>query len=162
MTDQLRNGSAITWEAGGQPICVVLADGHPLMRSSLRRLLDGEGDIQVIAEASDFISTLRCAHEHQPCVLVLDLRLFGGSSLETVARLLDSAPDTKIVLTTMESSPTFARLAFTVGVSGFVAKEMADSELTEAVRTVALGGRYTSPRVAHALSAPQFTTVHRP
>jgi DNA-binding NarL/FixJ family response regulator len=162
MSDEHRNGSTTRWEADGQPICVILADGHALMRSSLRRLLDGEDDIEVIAEASDFLSTLRCVHDHQPCVLVLDLRLFGGSSLETVARLRESAPNTKIVLTTMESSPTFARRAFAVGVAGFVAKELADGELTEAVRTVARGGRYASPRVAQALSQPRFTTAQRP
>jgi DNA-binding NarL/FixJ family response regulator len=162
MSEKPRSVSATRWEADGQPICVVLADGHPLMRSSLRRLLDDEADIQVIAEPSDFLSTLRCVHEHQPCVLVLDLRLFGGSSLETVGRLRDSAPGTQTVLTTMESSPTFARRAFAVGVAGFVAKELADGELTEAVRTVARGGRYASPRVADALPQPRITAARRP
>jgi two-component system invasion response regulator UvrY len=162
MSEDLRPGPVTRWEADGRPVCVILADGHALMRSSLRRLLDGEHDIEVIAEASDFLSTVHCVHEHQPCVLVLDLRLFGGSSLETVGRLLDSAPDTQIVLTTMESSPTFARRAFAVGVAGFVAKELADGELIEAVRTVARGGRYASPQVAYALSAPRFTAARRP
>jgi two-component system, NarL family, response regulator NreC len=136
------------------PIRVVLADDHAMMRRSLRQLFDGEDDVRVIAEAGDQEAAVRYVHDHRPCVLVIDLRLPGGSSLETVAWLRESAPSTQIVVMTMEASPAFARRAFALGAAGFVAKDLADDELLEAVRVAACGGRYAGPRVAHALPRP--------
>lgn len=136
------------------PIRVVLGEDHALMSRSLRQLLDIEDDVCVIAEAADQDSAVRLVLDHRPCVLVLDLRLPGGSSLETVRRLRVSAPETRIVVMTMEASPAFARGAFAAGAAGFVAKELADNELVEAVRTAADGGRYAGPRVAHVLPRP--------
>jgi len=132
-------------------IRVVLADDHELMRHSLRQLLDGDAGVQVVAEASDQAQAIKLSHDRRPHVLVLDLRLQGGSSLETLAVLRGQAPDTRVVITTMEISPAFAQRAFEVGAAGFVAKDLADSELIDAVRTVAGGGRYAGPRVAHML-----------
>lgn len=135
----------------GRPIRVVLADDHELMRRSLRQLLDGDAGLRVVAEASDQAQAIRITHDWRPHVLVLDLRLQGGSSLQTVAALREQAPDTRVVVTTMEVSPAFAQRAFEVGAVGFVAKDLADSELVDAVRTAAGGGRYAGPRAAHLL-----------
>jgi DNA-binding NarL/FixJ family response regulator len=135
----------------GRPVLVVLADDHQLMRHSLRKLLDGDVGVRVIAEATDQAQAIRLVQDRRPHVLVLDLRLRGGSSLETVAALREQAPDTRVVVTTMEGSPAFAQRAFEAGAAGFVAKDLADSELLDAVRTAAGGGRYAGPRVAHVL-----------
>jgi two-component system, NarL family, response regulator NreC len=129
------------------------------MRRSLRELLNGEAEMRVIAEADDAHSTVRCVHDHRPCVLVLDVGLFGRSSAEAIAWLRERVPDTQVVVMTMEPSPAFARRAFAVGAAGFVAKELADDELAEAVRTAASGGRYAGPRVAHALPRPAVSAV---
>lgn len=135
-------------------IRVVLADDHELMRGSLRQLLDGADDMHVIAEAGDQDAAVSAVRDHRPHVLVLDLRLPGGSSMETVLALHDSAPETRIIVMTMESSPAYAQRAFAAGAAGFVAKDLADDELVTAVRTAADGGRYAGPRVAHVLPRP--------
>lgn len=133
-------------------IRVVLADDHKLMRRSLRQLLDGAPDVQVVAEVEDQDGAIGLVRDLRPHVLVLDLRLPGGrSSVETITILRASVPATRVVVVTMESSPAFARHAFAVGAVGFVAKDLADVELVEAVRTAADGGRYAGPRVAHVL-----------
>ncbi len=133
------------------PIRVVLADDHDLVRSSVRRLLDSEENVEVVAEAGDLASVVRLLERHRPCVLVLDLRLPGGSSVETIASLLERVPGTRIVVMTMEGNPAFAQRALAVGALGFVAKELADDELPAAVRAAARGERYVSPRVAPRL-----------
>ena len=133
------------------PIRVVLADDHDLVRSSVRRLLDSEENVEVVAEAGDLASVVRLLERHRPCVLVLDLRLPGGSSVETIASLLERVPGTRIVVMTMEGNPAFAQRALAVGALGFVAKELADDELSAAVRAAARGERYVSPRVAPRL-----------
>ena len=135
------------------PIRVVLADDHALMRRSLRLLLDGEEGVEVIAEACDLASVVRHVHGHQPHVLVLDPGMPGGSSIETIGKLRERVPDTQVVVVTMDDSPVFAQRALATGALGFVLKDLADSELPQAVRAAAVGEEYVSPRVAARLDA---------
>jgi two-component system response regulator NreC len=134
------------------PIRVVLADGHTLMRRSLRLLLDAERDMEVIAEASDLESVLDRVEIHRPHVLAFDLDMPGGSSIKTVDRLRERARETQIVTLTMEKNPAFAQRAFAAGALGFVAKDLADAELPQAIRAAARGDEYVSPRVANRLN----------
>jgi two-component system response regulator NreC len=135
------------------PIGVVLADDHALMRRSLRLLLDDEDGVEVIAEAEDLSAVTRHVQGHDPQVLVLDLNMPGGSSLEAISRLRERAPETQIVVMTMDGNPVFAQRAFAAGALGFVAKDLADDELPQAVRAAARGEEFVSPRVAVRLDA---------
>ena len=135
------------------PIRVVLADDHAMMRRSLRLLLEGEDDVEVIAEAEDIAAVLQHLHGHRPHVLVLDLRMSGGSNLEMIGKLREQAPNTQIVVLTMDESPVFAQHALASGAVGFVLKDLADGELPLAVRAAARGEEYVSPRVAVRLNA---------
>ncbi len=139
--------------APATPIRVVLADDHALVRRSLRLLLDGEHDVEVIAEADDVASVISHVERHEPRVLVLDLKMPGGSSIEAIGRLRERAPDTEIVVMTMEGDPVFAHHAFAAGAVGFVAKDLAAEELPQAVRAAARGEEFVSPRIAAGLAA---------
>ena len=131
----------------------MLADDHAVVRRSLRLMLGREEDVEVIAEASDLWGAVRQVQGHLPRVLLLDLRLPNGSSVEIIRRLRARAPDTEIVVITMEESPLFAQQAIDAGAVGFVLKDKADSELLTAVRRAARGDEYVSPRVAAGLHA---------
>jgi len=134
-------------------IRVVLADDHPLMRRSLRLLLDGEEDVDVIAEARDLPTVIRDVNKHVPNVLVLDLGMAKGSTVEVIRRLREQVPDTEIVMLTMEDTPGFAQQALDAGAIAFVRKDFADTELPEAVRSAAYGEEYLSPQVAARLAS---------
>jgi two-component system response regulator NreC len=131
----------------------VLADDHAMVRRTLRLLLDGEADIEVIAEASDISTVVSQVRRHLPHVLVVDLRLSTGSSIETIHRLSEEAPETQIVVLTMEESPLFAQRAIDAGAVGYVLKERADTELLTAIRRAMTGDEYVSPRIAIRLGA---------
>jgi two-component system response regulator NreC len=133
--------------AAEQSIRVVLADDHALMRSTLRLLLDGEDDVEVIAEAGDLASLVRHVDAHQPNVLVLDLGMPDGSSSEAIRQLRERAPDMQIVIVTMEENPVFAQRALAAGAIGFVLKDRADEELPEAIRFAGRSKQYVSPRL---------------
>jgi two-component system response regulator NreC len=135
------------------PIRVVLADDHTLMRRSLRTLLDGEDRLSVIAEADDMAGVTQHVMGYEPHVLVLDLHMPGGSSIEAISQLRERAPDTKIVVMTMDENPLFAQRAFAAGALGFVTKELADDDLPAAIRAAARGEEFVSPRVAARLDA---------
>ena len=137
---------------------VVLADDHQVVRSGLRMLLDAEDGIEVVAEAGDIQTTLRRVVGHRPKVLVLDLNMPGEQSLPAIPRIRDSAPETAIVVLTMQDDPEFAREALRAGALGYVLKEAADSELVRAIRLAAEGRTYLNPelgaRIAAAPPAP--------
>jgi two-component system response regulator NreC len=134
-----------------EAIAVVLADDHPLMRSRLRSVLEQDGLFQVIADTPDLGEAVRQVFRAHPSVLVLDLSMPTGSSIEAIRRLRKQAPDTQIVVLQMDASAGFARLAFDAGAIGYVLKDTADGELAEAVASAARGERYISPRVVGSL-----------
>jgi len=134
-------------------IRIVLAEDHVAVRRNLKVLLDREDGMTVVSEAADLQTAARNVRGDRPHVLVLDLEMPGGSSLETVVRLRCLAPDTEIVVLTMEPSPIRARRALETGAAGFVLKDRANDELPQAVRTAAAGGEYVSPRVTAGLDA---------
>jgi len=135
------------------PIRVLLADDHAAARRSLRLLLDGERDVEVIAEAGNLTAVSDQVRDERPHVLVVDLQAPNGSTIDMIRRLRAKAPDTEAVVLTMEESPEFARQAMEAGAIGFVLKDHADDELPEAVRQAARGEEYVSPRVAAGLKA---------
>jgi len=136
-------------------IRIVLADDHQVVRSGLRLLLENEEGFEVVAEASDIDSARRYVRGHHPAVLVLDLNMPGGSSLEAIPLVREESPDTQIVVLTMQQEPAFAREALGAGALGYVLKEAADDELVEAVRNAAAGESYLNPRLgARIASAP--------
>jgi two-component system, NarL family, response regulator NreC len=136
-----------------QPIRIVLADDHAVVRSGLRLLLDAEADFEVVAEAGDVDAAARYVRGHHPSVLVLDLNMPGGSSLEAIPTIRENSPETQIVILTMQEEPAFARQALTAGAIGYVLKEAADEELVEAVRRAARGERYLNPRLGARLAS---------
>ena len=91
------------------PVKVVLADGHAAVRRNLRQLLDREEGLTVVAEAADLSTAARHVHGQLPHVLVLDLEMPDGSSLETIRGLRAEVPETEIVVLTMLLSPALAQ-----------------------------------------------------
>jgi two-component system response regulator NreC len=134
-------------------IRIVLADDHAVVRRGLRLLLDGETDFEVVAEAGDIDAARRYTHGHRPAVLVLDLNMPGGSSLEAIPVIRAQTPETQIVVLTMQDEPEYAREALAGGAIGYVLKEAADAELVEAVRRAAVGDGYLNPRLGARLAA---------
>jgi DNA-binding NarL/FixJ family response regulator len=135
----------------GPPVRVVLADDHALMRRSLRRLLDAESGIEVVGEATNLASMIREVRTLRPRVLLVDLSMSNGSSIDTIRVLRTATPATEIVVLAMEESRVFARAALDAGAIGFVLKQVADRDLRDAVLSAARGERYLSPRLAAGL-----------
>src|SRR5436305_10919152 len=95
--------------SAGTPITIVLADDHQVVRAGLRLLLQAEDGFEVVAEAGDVPTTERRVAAYRPALLILDLNMPGGSSLAAIPRMRQSAPETQIVVLTMQNDPAFAR-----------------------------------------------------
>jgi two-component system, NarL family, response regulator NreC len=135
------------------PVRIVLADDHPVVRRGLRLLLDDEEGFEVVAEAGDIEEARRYVRGHHPKVLVLDLNMPGGSSLEAIPGMRKEFPETEIVVLTMQQEPAYAREAIAAGAIGYVLKQAADGELVQAVRLAAAGESYLNPRLGARLAA---------
>jgi DNA-binding NarL/FixJ family response regulator len=138
-----------------RPIRVLVADPHALMRRSLRALLQGEGDFEVIAEAERLGEITRHVLRGDPHALVIDMSFRGGESLRTIRRVRRCSAAIAIIATGVHESAAFARAALDAGADCHVLKEKADSELAEAIRVAcaarlaeAQGGATSRPRAA--------------
>jgi DNA-binding NarL/FixJ family response regulator len=150
-------------EGESAAIRIVLADDHPVVRRGLRMLLDDEEDFDVVAEAGNIADARRFVLGHHPSVLLLDLNMPGGSTLEAIPTLLSEFPDTRIVVLTMQQEPAYAREVLAAGATGYVLKEAADTELVEAVRLAAAGESYLNPGLgARIAAAPPSGSAGRP
>jgi two-component system response regulator NreC len=132
---------------------IVLADDHQVVRRGLRLILDAEDGFEVVDEAGDIETAARKVLAYRPTVLVLDLQMPGGSSLEAIPRLLERSPSTAVVILTMQDDPAFAREALRAGALGYVLKEAADAELVQAVRLAADRRTYLTPSLGARLAA---------
>ncbi|HEX6117033.1 MAG TPA: response regulator transcription factor [Solirubrobacterales bacterium] len=139
--------------AAADPITVVLADDHQIVRDGIRMVLEAEADIEVVAEAGDAEEAARFVLGHKPAVLVLDLNMPGRPSLELLPEIIERSPETAVIVLTMQSEPAFARRALTTGARGYVVKHSAARELVEAIRIVLAGDTYINPQLGARVAA---------
>jgi two-component system response regulator NreC len=146
----------------GGSIRIILADDHAAMRKSLRVLLDGEADIDVIAETDSLSALIAHVHARKPDVLVLDVGMSSrGSGIAALDKLSREMRDMSIVVLTMSDDPAFAKRALDNGAVGLVLKEMADSDLPAAVREASRGKRYVSRQLAAKLNGGKHNDSER-
>jgi two-component system response regulator NreC len=150
--------SSLVSEASAAPpatdtIRVVLADDHEVVREGLALVLEQADGIDVVGTAGDVEATLRLVAARQPDVLVLDLRMPGGSSIEALPRIARLAPRTAVVILTMHHHPAAVRAALAAGANGYVLKEAAGVELVQAVRLTHAGSTYLAPQLGARLAA---------
>jgi two-component system, NarL family, response regulator NreC len=129
----------------------LIVDDHPVVRSGLRVLLDAEDDIEVVGEAGDAREAVFEARAKKPDVILMDVTMPGASGIEAVPSVLKEAPETKVLMLSMQDDPHYVREAFAAGASGYVLKEAVDEEVVSAVREVAAGGRYVHPQLGARL-----------
>jgi two-component system response regulator NreC len=119
-------------------------------------VLDAESDIETVGEAANADRAVFEAMEHKPDVVLMDVTMPGGpSGVEVLPALLQSVPDTRVLMLSMHDDPAYVRAAFQAGASGYVLKEAADSEVVAAVRAVATGERYVHPALGARLIAAE-------
>lgn len=133
-------------------IRVGIADDEALVRGGLAVLLRHEPGFEVIGEASDGLAAVRLAQEHQPDVLLMDIRMPGIDGLEATRRLAaDPRVDTRILILTTFDHDENVFAALRAGASGFLPKDTEPERLLEAIRTVSAGEALLAPRATRRL-----------
>jgi two-component system, NarL family, response regulator NreC len=132
-------------------IRVLVVDDHAVVRTGLRRVLDAEPDIETVGEAPNAERAVFEAMAHTPDVVLMDVVMPGKSGIEIIPTLQQNAPQARVLVLSMQDDPRYLREAFDAGASGYVLKEAADTEVVDAVRAVAAGGRYVHPALGARL-----------
>ena len=121
---------------------LLLADDHTILVEGLKALLAAE--FEVVATVGDGRAVLEAAARHQPDLVLLDISMPGLNGIEAARRLKQSNPDAKLIILTMHGDLSFVSAAFEAGVSGYVLKQSAATELVTALHDVDSGRRYIS------------------
>lgn len=132
-------------------INLLIAQQHTLMRSGIRRLLDDESDLTVVAEAGRIEQVLAAIRLGTVDVLVMDVNLPGMDSVEATRRLLRVDETLKIVVLAAHTSGPYPVHLFKAGIAGYLTKASSGEEMLTCVRKVVRGQRYVSADVAQTL-----------
>ncbi|MDH7515535.1 MAG: response regulator transcription factor [Bacteroidota bacterium] len=130
-----------------ESIAVCLADDHQLVREGLRVLLEAEGDIHVVGEASDGRTAIALVADRQPDIVVMDITMPELNGIDATRRIREEYPSTRVVILSMHATREHVFRAIRAGADGYVLKESAANEVVSAVRSVARGHRYLSEKI---------------
>jgi DNA-binding NarL/FixJ family response regulator len=140
-------------DASAGAVRLLIADDHQLMREGLRRLLAATPGFQVVAEAANGYQALEALNQLAVDVAVLDLTMPGMPGMDLIQRVKADHPRVAVLVLTMHAEEQYALRAFRSGASGYLTKDSAGSELVQAIRKLAAGGRYVTVSLAEQLAA---------
>ncbi len=134
-----------------EPIRIVLADDHAVLRSGLRALLNAEPDMVVVGEAGNGREAVEAAIHLKPDLVVMDLSMPVMGGLEATRQIGALAPDVRVVVLTMHAEQQYILPVLQAGSVGCVLKQAADTELIAAIRSAHAGDAVLSPSAASQL-----------
>lgn len=133
------------------PYSIVVVDDHKIMRDGIKAILQRSGEFTVVGEADTGVGAVQACRELRPDVVLMDISLPGLNGIEATAELLRHIPNSKVVILSMYDDEQSVVGAIRSGARAFVLKKASDSDLLDALRTVAKGGSYLSPQVSDQL-----------
>lgn len=139
--------------AGENPIRVLIVEDHKVVAEGLAALINHQGDMEVVGEASSVAECITAAAQIGPDVVLLDFRLPDGTGAETAAAIREVRPEAKLIFLTREDSDAARFAAVQSGASAFIHKSKAATDVVAAIRDVARGRMLTTPRTIATLLA---------
>ncbi len=133
-------------------IKVLIADDHPIVREGLKQVIERSPDMKVAGEALNGQEVLEMVSREGWDILILDFSMPGKSGLDVIKELRRQRPDLPVLVLSMHPEAELAPRLLKAGVSGYLMKESATTELVNAIRKIHSGGRYVSPALAEKLA----------
>jgi two-component system, NarL family, response regulator NreC len=128
-----------------EPIRIVLADDHTLLRKGLRALLTAQPDMEVVGEAGDGAEAVRACQRLKPDVVVMDISMPGTDGLQATEQIRELGLETRVLVLTMHNEEEYLLRVLEAGGAGYVLKQSADTELVHAIRAVQRGEAFLYP-----------------
>ncbi|MCP5098845.1 MAG: response regulator transcription factor, partial [Chloroflexi bacterium] len=136
---------------------ILLVDDHEVVRLGLRSLIERHSGFDVIAEAATEHEAVQKALDHKPDIVLMDIRLAGGSGIEACQKIISELPETKVIMLTSFADDEMLFAAIRAGATGYVLKQVGSNELIRAVEAAARGEATLDP----SLTQRVFSEVRR-
>jgi len=137
---------------------ILIADDHPVFRDGIRALLEAAPDTEIVGEATTGDEAVSLAVQHQPDVILMDLKMPGMNGVEATRRIVETGSPTRVLVVTMFEDDASVFTAMRAGARGYVLKDATKEELLRAIQAIANGEAIFSPAIAtrmlHFFSAP--------
>ena len=143
-----------------QPIRVVLADDHDLVRSGIKALLSMIDGVQVVAEARDGLELIRLVESLKPDIVMTDISMPRMDGITAISQIHALYPQVRLLVLSMYDTVDFVKRAVASGACGYLMKDAPPFELEQAVRSVMATGSYFSPAIAQRLLQPSEPTIN--
>ena len=132
---------------------IIIADDHSMVREGLKQLLELEGDIKVIGEASDGEDCLKLLQRVVPQILFLDIDMPKINGLEVLKKIKEKKIDLKVIILTVHNEIEYLLKAVEIGIDGYILKDSDSAQLREAIFTVISGESYIQPSMIPMLES---------
>lgn len=132
---------------------IVIVDDHEVVRLGLRTLLERHPDFKIVGEAASAKDAVQKALLLRPDVVIMDIRLPGGSGIEACRKIVEQVPEAKVIMLTSYAEDEMLFDAISAGASGYVLKQIGSDELIRAIETVGRGGALLDPALTQRVFA---------
>jgi len=129
------------------PIRIELVGQHEILRDGLRRILEGDPDFVVVAEAASEGEAVELARQHQPDVAIVDLGMRDLDGLKVTTWILQHSPATRVLVLSLHTNERYAARAVKAGARGYLLKDDVEADLRGAIQAIHSGKSFISPAV---------------
>lgn len=143
-------------------IRILVTDDHTVLRTGLAALLEREEDMTAVGQAATADQAVIKARDLQPDVILLDVVMPRKSGFDALPELRKVAPEARVIILSMQTSPSSIRQALNSGAAGYVAKHASETDLLDAIRRVAAGSRYVDPELGGDLVVSDAASLTEP
>ncbi len=134
-----------------EPLRIVLADDHPIVRAGIRAELEKLPDVVLIGEASDGREALELIRKHQPNLVFMDISMKSMNGIEATGRVTREFPQVRVIILSVHENEEYFWQALKAGASGYLLKKAATAELSTALRRVARGEIYLTTEMSNRM-----------
>ncbi|HEX4166021.1 MAG TPA: response regulator transcription factor [Bryobacteraceae bacterium] len=143
-------------------IRILLADDHTIVRQGLKLILSSQQDLEVVGEAANGREVVELTQQLQPDIVLMDVAMPDVNGIEATRRLMEQNSRLRILVLSMHKEAVYVREILKAGARGYLLKDVIDTELLNAIRSVARGDGYVSPAVSSALLSDYRQNVTNP
>jgi len=143
------------------PIRILLADDHTVVRDGLRALVEKQPDMTVVGEAADGHDVLRVAEEQSPDVIIMDIAMPNMNGIEATRRVLASNSHTAVVILSMHQDESYVLRSLKAGAKGYLLKDSVRGDVIDAIRAVAQGRSFLTRKVSRILQEDYVREMER-
>jgi two-component system, NarL family, response regulator NreC len=138
---------------------ILLADDHKIFRDGLRNLIEKEAGMEVVGEAENGRKTIKLIEKLAPTICIMDVSMPDMNGIEATRKITSETPNVKVIALSMHSDRRFVLGMLEAGASGYLLKDCAFGELVNAIRQVASGSSYLSPKIADVVVQGYLTKI---